>query len=62
MADPKTTELLTRLRECVVGHPALMDAAADEIERLRALIRQVIAAKRMPHEWVERAEERSGAG
>ena len=35
-------------------HDIVFNAAADEIERLRALIHEVIAAKRMPHEWVER--------
>ena len=41
VADNQTTELVTRLRECVVGHPALMTAAADEIERLRATLREI---------------------
>lgn len=36
---PETTATIVReLRERVVGHPRLMTAAADEIERLRAII------------------------
>ena len=31
--------------------------ANGKIDRLRSLIREVIAAKRMSHEWVERAED-----
>lgn len=34
-AAPTTTDLVTELRERAVGHPALMDRAASEIERLR---------------------------
>lgn len=33
---PRTTDLVERLREVTVGHPRLMDEAADTIERQEA--------------------------